>query len=374
MSKQKKVLIVYATGGMGHVTAAKATEQAFKLKYPDVETKNIDVIDFAPKFYKKIFVDGYNYVSAKKPKFWGWLYRKYNNRFSQKLPTMLSVAAISRKFIPFIKEFNPDFIISAHPLPMVLVSNSREKNIIDILSSIIITDFGCHSFWINKGVNYYFCAAEDVKKCLGGYGVDLNSAVVSGIPIEPKFSKQEDKISLAKKFGLNLERPTLLIVGGQFSFLNLKMIIDGINHRNKDIQFIVISGRDKALRNAIEKSDLSKNNNIKIFDFVDNMQEFMTVSDLIFSKAGGLTVSECMAKGLPMVINKVIPGQEEDNVNYLVRHNAAVKADSFSGIIEEVNNLLANPAKLAEMKNNCLKIGRPNSAENLVDFVYEKIQ
>ena len=71
----KKVLIVYATGGMGHVTAAKAAEEAFKNKYPDVEVKSVDVIDYANKLYKKMFVDGYNYVSAKTPELWGFLYR-----------------------------------------------------------------------------------------------------------------------------------------------------------------------------------------------------------------------------------------------------------------------------------------------------------
>ena len=370
----KKVLIVYATGGMGHVNAAKAVEEAFKDKYPGVEVKNVDVIDYANKLYRKVFVDGYNYVSAKKPELWGWLYRKFNNKSNQKLPTALSQLAIEGNSIPSIQKFNPDFIVSTHPLPMVLISHSKKKDVIDIYSSMVVTDFGCHSFWVDPEVNYYFTATKDVAKCLQDYGVKPNQEVVTGIPIQLKFSKQLDKAELVKKFGLKPGLPTILIVGGQFSFSALKKIIDGVFKKHGDkVQLLIVAGRDNDLKEALEKSNLHENQNIKIFGFVDNMQELMTVSDLIFSKAGGLTVSECMAKGLPMIINKVIPGQEEDNVNYLVSKGAAIKANDFEGIVVGVNDLLANPGNIEKMKAAARQIGRPNSTMDLVDFVYKEI-
>jgi len=370
----KKVLIVYATGGMGHVKAAKAIEEAFLAKYPEVEIKNVDVIDFAVKLYKKVFVDGYNYVSAKKPELWGWLYRTFDNKSRQKLPTALSKLAIEGNFIPFIKEFAPDFIVSTHPLPMILVSSSKKKDVIDILSSMVLTDFGCHSFWIDPEVNYYFTSTQNVKDCLVDYRVKPEQIAVTGIPIELKFSSNLDKAELLKKFGLNPDLFTMLIVGGQFGFDSLKEVIDGIQKTNKaKTQFLVVAGRDKELKTAIEKSNLAGNHGTKVFGFIDNMQELMTVSDIIFSKAGGLTVSECMAKGLPMIINKVIPGQEEDNVNYLVNKGAAVKVNNFFEVAGVVNELLLNPDKITAMKNAARSIGKPNSAIDLADFVYDKI-
>ncbi|MFA6410228.1 MAG: glycosyltransferase [Candidatus Buchananbacteria bacterium] len=370
----KKVLIVYATGGMGHVSAAKAIEQAFKEKYSDVEIKNVDVIDFAMKVYKKVFVDGYNYVSAKTPELWGWLYRTYNDQSKQKLPRMLSQLAIEGKFIPFIEEFQPDFIISTHPLPMLLVSHSKKKHIINILSSMVLTDFGCHSFWIAPEVNYYFVSTENVKKCLLDYQVKSEQIGVTGIPIENKFFKVKPRAELIQKLGLEPDLFTILIVGGQFSYQALETIIGGITKKHDgQVQFLVVAGRDKELKEALDKSDLNKDSKIKTFGFIDNMHELMAVSDLIFSKAGGLTVSECMAMGLPMVINKVIPGQEQDNVNYLVQAGAAVKVEDFDQVVNAVNDLVSDPQKVAEMKAACQKIGKPKSAEALADFVYGKI-
>ncbi|MDX9893338.1 MAG: glycosyltransferase [Patescibacteria group bacterium] len=371
----KKVLIVYATGGMGHVTAAKAVQQAFEEKYPEVEIKNVDVIDYANGLYKKVFVDGYNYVSAKKPEMWGWLYRKFNKPSRQKLPTALSKLAIEGKFIPFIKDFKPDFIVSTHPLPMLLVSSSKRKEVIDIYSSMVVTDFGCHSFWVDLEVNYYFTATNDVGKCLQNYGVKPDQVVATGIPIHPKFSKSLDRQSLQQKFGLNPNLFTLLIVGGQFSFAALTKVINGVEKKHAGkVQYLVVAGRDQELKAAIENSDLDKKSHTKVFGFVDNMEELMTVSDIIFSKAGGLTVSECMAKGLPMIINKVIPGQEEDNVDYLVNKNAAVKVNNFGEVSEVVSILVNDPQRLTAMKAAAKAIGKPASAVDLADFVVRQIK
>ncbi|MBN1779441.1 MAG: glycosyltransferase [Candidatus Buchananbacteria bacterium] len=369
----KKVLIVYATGGMGHVSAAKAIEQAFKNNHAEVRTLNVDVIDYSTEVYRKFFVDGYNYISSKKPKVWGKLYHWFNKKSAQTIPTMLSKIAIESRFIPFVKEFNPDFIVSTHPLPMVLVSASKRKEVIDIMSSMVVTDFGCHSFWVDDQVNYYFVATDEVKTGLVNYGVPAEKVVVTGIPIQTKFSAPVDKKSLIKSLGLKDDLFTFLIVGGQFSLGDLQTVITDIKAKTDKIQFIVVAGRDQYLKEELDKSNLKDLSEVKILGFIDNMHEIMSVSDLIFTKAGGLTVSECLAKGLPMVINKVIPGQEEDNVNYLVNQGAAVKVNNNTEIAQAVIELVVQPAKLNEMKKACQKVGKPDSALNLADFIYKKI-
>jgi processive 1,2-diacylglycerol beta-glucosyltransferase len=240
---------------------------------------------------------------------------------------------------------------------------------------MVCTDFGCHSFWVNPAVNYYFGATDTVKQCLKGFGVTEEKIVVTGIPIQSKFAKVQNKAELLKKFELQPDIFTMLIVGGQVTLRELQDILEGIDRKNQGkIQYLVVAGRDKYLKQSLEKSDLDKNSHVKVFGFVDNMEELMSVSDLIFSKAGGLTVSECLAEGLPLVINKVIPGQEEDNVNYLVEKGAAVKVGDYKEIVGVVNNLIDNPDKVSAMKIAAKKIGKPNSAETMADYVVDKIK
>jgi processive 1,2-diacylglycerol beta-glucosyltransferase len=241
---------------------------------------------------------------------------------------------------------------------------------------MVCTDFGCHSFWVDPEVNYYFGATENVAQCLRDYGVKNEAIAVTGIPIEEKFAAPLDKAKLAEKFGLKPGVFTILIVGGQFNFETLSRIINNITAKHDgNVQFLVVAGRDKYLKESLDKSNLNdKYANVKIFGFIDYMQELMTVSDVIFSKAGGLTVSECLAKGLPLIINKVIPGQEEDNVVYLVGNNAAVKVNDVEGIIAAIDDLISHPDKVKGMHEAAGRIGQPHSAENLADFVYNRIK
>ena len=333
-----------------------------------------DILDFASRWYRLIFVHGYNYISAKLPKFWGWLYHHYNDQSHQALAVKISQWAVERRFIAHIKSTRPDFIIATHPLPMIIVSQSKRRDVIEILSSIVVTDYGCHSFWVDPEVNYYFVATPDVAQCLRGVAVPAEKIVVTGIPIHQKFSKVLDRAALQKKFSLHSDRSTVLIVGGQFSFDALRSILQGIEQNvGAGVQFLIVAGRDAALKEALDRSDLGKNPQVRVFGFVDNMEEIMTAADLIFSKAGGLTVSECMAKGLPMVIHQVIPGQEEDNVSYLVSRGAALKAENVSEIITSVTRLLKEKKKLAAMQHAAVTIGKPRSAFDLATFVYERI-
>lgn len=370
----KRVLIVYATGGMGHVTAARAIQQAFERQYPDVEVHNVDIIDYASSVYKKVFVNGYNFVSARQPALWGWLYRKFNQRSRQKLPTALSQLAIEGKFIPFVQQLAPDFVISTHPLPMRLISHSKRTDVIDISSSMVVTDFGCHSFWVDDDVNYYFVATNDVARCLQTYTVKPAQLRVTGIPIELRFSEAVNVAAVRRRLGLQSGQPTVLIVGGQFTYAALERMIRGVRERVHQCQFIIVAGRDAVLNQALASSPLKSEPGIVTFGFTDTMHELMSVADLIFSKAGGLTVSECMAKGLPMIIQNVIPGQEDDNVQFLVGKGAALHPTTPAAIIETVSEVLNNPDRLQAMKKAALAIGKPSAAKDLADFVYQLIK
>lgn len=372
--KKKKILILYAPLGAGHGKAAKAIAEAFALKYPDIEVKNINVLDFAFEIFRQGLPWAFVFFNSKTPFLYKWIYRYYNSQSPYRSLNNISSAILEKsRFIKFIKEFNPDLIISTNPLPMQLVSKTKEKNIINILSANVCTDFGFHSFWHNVDVNYYFAANEEIKKSLIEHGVQPDKIQVTGIPISSKFSEKLDRGKIINNLGFDISKPILLIVGGRTCYNNLLAIINNIKERNKSLQFIIVAGRDKILYKKLKNSEISNDPSVRIFGFVDNLDEYMTAADLILTKAGGLTVSECLAKNLPMVINDIIPGQEEDNVNYAVNHGVGIKADNKKEAINAVNGLLLQPKKLTAMKENCKKIAKPNAAINLADFIILKI-
>lgn len=353
--------------------AARAIEEAFLEKYPDVEVRNVNIIDLSMGIYKTIYCEGYTFLSEKLPKAWGLFYKYLDTKLQQKVIDTLSKIAMESKFIPYVKEFNPDFILSTYPLGLRLISLSKDKDLIKIPSANVITDFGYHSFWTDKETDYYFVASDELKKELVRSGFYEKQIVVSGIPVRKQFSKPADPGAFLKSIGLQENTPTLLIIGGQFDYETLEKVIEGIRKNFKKTQFIIISGRCEELKKKLDTSYLRNLPEVKIFEFVKNIEDFMSASSLIFTKAGGLTVSECLAVGTPMIIHKIIPGQEEANVEYCARMGAAIKVESIDELISRSSALLGNPNEIIAMKKACRKLGKPNAASDIADFVYKKI-
>jgi len=371
--KNKKILILYAPLGVGHGAAAQAIAEAFALKYPKIEIRNINVLDFVPEVFKKGLPWVYNQTTSKTPILYKIIYNFYKTR-SKHLNNLSRIILKKSKFVEFIQEFNPDFIVSTNPLSMQLVSLTKEKKIIDIPSANVCTDYGFYSLWHNKDVNYYFVANEEIKKSLVKYGVKGEKVMVTGIPISSKFSKAINRERIISDLGLDVSKKILLIVGGRISYNNLIKIINGVKKNNKDLQFIIVAGRDKALQEKLNDSEIVNDPATRVFGFVNNLEDYMSSSDLILTKAGGLTVSECLVKNLPMVFNDIIPGQEEDNVNYVARQGAGVKARGVRKSIEVINKLFFHSEKTAEMKRNCVKIAKPSAANDLVDYIVLQIK
>jgi len=375
-TSKKKILILHVPFGAGHVMAAKAIAESFEKKYPEIQTEVIDALDFSFEIFRQILPKTFNLMTAKAPFLYKWVYDYCNNDSRQDLLTITYSAVIKNSgFVKFIKDFNPNFIISTNPLPMQLVSFTKQKNIIDILSANVCTDFGFHAFWHDADVNYYFVATEEIKRALAERGMEQEKVRVTGIPIRPRFFETVDRVKILHELGFSNEFPVFLVVGGggKITYLNLLMIIKKVRERNQEAQFIVVAGRDKSLEKKLEKSDLKTYPKIKVFGFTDKMADFMSVADLILTKAGGLTIAECFAKGLPIIVNDVIPGQEDDNVEYLVKNGAGFTAKGAKEAAEIAVNLLSIPEKLAEIKENSKKLSKPNAAEDIADFVVSQI-
>ncbi|MBI1866564.1 MAG: hypothetical protein HYS02_02230, partial [Candidatus Staskawiczbacteria bacterium] len=276
-------------------------------------------------------------------------------------------------FISFVKDFSPDFILATNPLPLQLASLIEEENIINILSANVCTDFGFHPVWHNPDINYYFVATQEIKKSLLDHGVNLNKIKITGIPVKSSFNKPQDRYEILENLNLDSSRPVLLIIGGQLKYNDLLKVVLGVKERSNSVQFIIVAGRDRVLQKKLENSELKKIASVRIFGLVSNMESFMAISDLILSKAGGSTTAECLVKNLPMIVYKTIPGQEEDNINYLVDNNAGVKVKNTKEIIRAVVDLFSQPDKLEKMRSNCKKIQKPRAAEDIVDFVVSQI-
>jgi processive 1,2-diacylglycerol beta-glucosyltransferase len=371
-----KVFIIHATAGAGHKQAAKALYDAFsKLDSGNNQIENIDALDYTNSLFKKAYPDVYIFLVTYLPFFWGIIFHLLNTRSLMPLINSFRYFFNSLHGAPLVKYViaeQPDVIICEHFMSAQLMADLRHKKKINSLVVCGVTDFGVHQFWVNKGIDYYLAASESTKQELISMGVGPESIRVTGIPIGEQFAGAQDKRMIRDKLDLDKDKFTILVTSGGFGVGPIKTIVRNLDEMDKDMQIIVVCGKNKDLYEYFKQAVFKKR--VQVNGFVTNMHEFMEAADLIVSKSGGLTVSESLAKGLPMLIIKPIPGQETRNAEIIEQNNIGRRINNVNMIAGYVEELLKDDQKLLKlMKANACKLAHPNAASEICRWIVQKM-
>ena len=371
----KRILIVSVKAGAGHMRAAQAVEAAFREAHPEAEVRNIEALEFTNKAFQKSFTGVYNKLANDLPSIWGMIYRTMEEkrvRSKTKRLTTFFDRMNSSPLLAQLESYQPDAIVCTHYLPAELFAHRRLKGKLAARLYVVLTDYDIHTMWVQDGVDEYFVATGEMAYALEAKGVGSARVNVSGIPVMPEFSrKYPDKEAMRRKLGLMPEAQTVLVSAGAFGVTDVEGAVTELARVADGAQFVTIAGRNEALRKSLEHMAKEYEGRIAPFGFVTNMHEFMAASDFAVTKSGGLTSSECLAMGLPMVIWNPIPGQEERNADYLLENGAALRANSPAHLVFKVRRLLGDVGRLREMQAAARKIARPRAAFEIADRVME---
>lgn len=380
--KNLRVLVFSATFGAGHERAAEAIIEEILTRSPNAEITHLDCGVLLSRTFNTIIKSTYLGMIKHTPKLWGKFY--YDTaRISPDSKLQILLNHMGRSgLIKYINDLQPDLIICTYPTIAGVLAQLRLRNILNIPLVTVVTDYTVHNQWIHKGVDLYIVGCDDVYRGFIAQGIDPQCIQVTGIPVSPKFEAEVNRDEIMERLGLIPGRPTVLIMGGAYGVIsNPKGICSIIADMTLPTQAIVVCGRNKKLYESLEDIIIKSRNPIIRFGFVNNIEEFMTVSDLIITKAGGLIVSEALTKHLPLVIFKPIPGQEEENTKYICKIGAGVTANSLETLKYTVCKLLEHPDKLKKMRNAEFQAFEERAAERavnhmlqLVDRVLEKVQ
>ena len=217
-----------------------------------------------------------------------------------------------------------------------------------------------------------------MKKYLVRKGVDKDCIFPTGIPLSSKFLKSYDKEEILKELNLKSGKKTILFFGGgEFGLGKTRTveIFEGFVRYCKDMQIIAIAGKNEKMKLAFDKivSNYKRQNSIIVFEYTSQVPEFMSVSDLVVTKPGGLTTTESLASHLPMVVINPIPGQEEKNAKFLVKNGIAIWIKKEDNIEESLKNLFSDPEKLETMKENTEKLAKIHSTQSICDILLKEL-
>ena len=370
----KKIIIFYASYGGGHLSAAKSIESAINEKYPEIETKIIDCMKYVNKGVEKITTAAYRGMAKKAPWVWGKIYNASQKGLMAHISTR-SNAIMAVKLLKLLKEEQPDIVISAHPFSSQMCAYLKRKGKVDFPLATIMTDFAPHDQWLvgHENTEFFFVAHDKMKNYLISKGINENKVYDLGIPISTKFTKEFNSEEILKEFNLKKDKKTILFFGGwnsgsaQTRTLN---IFEVLATYSDNYQIVAISARNKKLQDGYEKIVRDNNlNNVTILDFTTKVPELMSVSDLVVAKPGGLTTSESLAMGLPLIIINPIAGQEEENAEFLEEKNVGIWIRKDDNIKEKITNFLNSPDKIEKMKECTKNLANKNSSYDIVNII-----
>ncbi|HJX91906.1 MAG TPA: glycosyltransferase [Pyrinomonadaceae bacterium] len=371
----KKVLLLSASAGAGHVRAAQAVEKAFARFGTVNEVRHLDVLQYTNKVFRHLYSKAYIDLVNKMPEVPGWMYDKLDKPWKNERRRLALDKLNTRPLVKLLREYQPDVIICTHFLPAEIVSWLRAKDRLMSRQVIVVTDFDVHAMWLVHHYEQYFVAVDEARAYMEALGIPPEKIAVSGIPIDPVFAEKKDKQEMRVKHGLEPDRTTILLSAGGFGVGSVEPLIAALKPLKARAQVVAVCGRNEDLRRRLVTSAARTkpidNVLIKPIGYTNEMDEFMAASDLVLGKPGGLTTSEAMSKGLAFVIVDPIPGQEERNSDHLLEEGVAIRCNNLPTLSYKLGILLEDRQRLARMKANSKRLGRPNAARDIVSRIME---
>lgn len=375
----KKILIFYASYGGGHLSAAKSIKECIEKNNTNLKIELIDCMKYINKTIEKITTTAYNEMAKKAPWAWGKIYAN-----SQKGPlahiSSKSNKIMAIKLLKLLREKEPDLIISTHPFGSQMCSYLKRKGKITAKIATIMTDFAPHDQWLvgSDFVDYYFVAHDKMKNYLLKKNINSSKIFVTGIPISSEFLINYDKKEILDDFGLAQNKKTILFFGGgKFGLGKTKTleILKLFAKNCTDVQIVAISGKNEEMKKHFEEivKENNRESDIKVLDYTNKVPELMSISDLVVTKPGGLTTTESLASELPIIIINPIPGQEEENAEFLEQKNVGIWLKKGVDMKQTILDLLNNPEKLEQMKNNTKLLAKKNSTQDICNILLSNL-
>ena len=372
-----KILVVFATAGEGHRRAAEAIKEAFDRSKSEHEVRLVDCLDYCNKLFRWAYPWGYNLLVSKVPKVWGFFYYLLDFkpvRFFVRTGRRLMNFINGFGFYRFIIKGKPDCIISTHFLATEIISNLKKLKLYRGELITCVTDYGVHAFWISKDVDLYVAASEFSKKELIRKGIKPEKIRILGIPVLTKFTAKSDKDAIIKKLGLKQELFNILIMGGGLGVGPISKLVDVISKCTCPFQIIVVCGRNTGLLKELEGISTSSKMSIKVYGFVENVNELMDISEVMISKPGGLGLSEAFVKGLPVLVTSCIPGHEAKNLKFLEKNGAGIDTRDVNEALQNLEALYNSRDLRNSMKTKAKMLGKPSAASDIVLLALESIK
>lgn len=355
----KKILLVSASIGSGHIQAANAVRDELNRISP---ATNVAVVDFLDQEISlgHLIKETYLKMLDVIPNAYDFLYRK-----SQKFQPGTSVKNVTalimkRKMVKLLYEYRPDMLVFTHPFPCCAAAYLRRTGQLSIPMAAVMTDFSFHPMWLHKEINAYFVANHEIQQALHDNGIAKDRIFITGIPISPKFTHTSPN-NRTKDRGI----PEILIMGGGLGLGAIEEAVISLQSAKTQLKIIAVAGNNTKLRDRLLTLTNTSCNPLTVMGYTERISELMANVSLLITKSGALTCSEALSHELPLLLLSPLPGQEEDNANYLTQQGVALRISPAQTLASLVDELLSKPHILDDMRSKSRDLSKPAAANQI---------
>ncbi|HME12308.1 MAG TPA: glycosyltransferase [Candidatus Acidoferrum sp.] len=372
INAKPRVLLLSASSGAGHVRAAQALEKSFRAR-GDCTVEHADAMNYVSKLFQNIYEKAYITMVRRAPGVMGMLYDSTDQPWQHESRRLALDRLNTAPMIKLLNEVQPDLCVATHFLPAEIIAWLIAKKKLRARNAIVITDYDVHAMWLCRTVDRYFVALPEAAEYLARIGVPRDHVRVTGIPVDPVFAEPLERASARKYFSLDHEATTILVATGGYGVGPVEQLVGSLLALRRTWQVVAIAGKgDKVQRRLERMADdagtlPSGKARLRVVGFTTEMDRYMAAADLLVGKAGGLTSSEAMSRGLPMALIEPIPGQEERNADHLLEAGAAIRCNNLPAAAWKIAMLLDDEPRLERMRAAARRMGRPHAAADIAE-------
>ena len=365
-----RILLLHASTGAGHRRAAEALKAALQARGAIVDM--VDSLRCIHPLFRLVYVGGGLGMITRLPRVFGALYSLSDRRIVDRLlrlPRYGAQRASARPLLRVVRRCAPDAAICTHFLPAELLAAWRRRGILAAPLYVVITDFEPHRIWEHAGIDAYFVASDYTAQHLIDDGIRRDAVHVTGIPIASDFTLHFDAAALKTRLGFDPARPLILVTGGELGAGSIEAIAREAARRRAQAQFAFVTGSNADLRARLERQVSGMG--WRALGYVSNMQEWLAAADVAIGKAGGLTGSEMLAAGRPLVVPPGATGHEHRNAACLQACGAAIVTESIGQAVEAALSIAQEAARRERMRSAARLAARPRAAHAIATVVLQ---
>jgi processive 1,2-diacylglycerol beta-glucosyltransferase len=370
-SSRLHIIILSCNYGGGHHRVAEVLGHALSRHSPGCRVEIYDYIETCIGHCFNIIFTSLYFGSVR----WApWLYRWFyqaTSAISPHSPLQRVINSLGkRRFAAMLQTQSPDIVVCTYCLPAGGMSELKLAGHTDVPCVTVVTDHAVHSQGIHPGIDLYLVSSDRVREGMLAHGLPPDRVLSSGIPVAPAFGTPLQPQPLRRQYGLDPMLPTILVMVGAHNLMRGALdVYRDLVELPRPAQPLFVCGKDERLRQAIEQMAQRASMPVRVFGYISEIPALMAMSDLMISKAGGVTTSEALAAELPMVLINPIPDQEEENTSFLQSVGAAIVAPRPAALPALIADLLDHPERLARLREGVRRVKRPNAVAHAAEAI-----